>query len=146
VGLHPRIAAGKVSKNAGSGTDTLVFTAPAANVAAAKFEFNGGASRFPPPFHRLHQISGYRPKEPGEHYRIIVAAMREKLRQNPEVKKILLATGDLILKPDHHQEPDAPAAWRYFEIWMQLRAELQKEETEENTNEPMVGSPLAGAG
>ena len=68
----------------------------------------------------------YRPKEPGEHYRIIVAAMREKLAQNPEVKKVLLATGDLILKPDHHQEPDAPAAWRYFDIWMQLRAELQR--------------------
>jgi predicted NAD-dependent protein-ADP-ribosyltransferase YbiA (DUF1768 family) len=67
----------------------------------------------------------YRPKEPGEHYRIIVAAMREKLAQNPQAKKVLLATGDLILKPDHHQEPDAPAAWRYFEIWMQLRAELQ---------------------
>ena len=70
----------------------------------------------------------YRPKEPGEHYRIIVAAMREKLAQNPEVKKILLATGDLVLKPDHHQEPDSPAAWRYFEIWMQLRTELQQAE------------------
>jgi predicted NAD-dependent protein-ADP-ribosyltransferase YbiA (DUF1768 family) len=72
----------------------------------------------------------YRPKEPGEHYRIIVAAMREKLAQNPEVKKALLATGDLVLKPDHHQEPDAPAAWRYFEIWMQLRTELQKTKEE----------------
>ena len=70
----------------------------------------------------------YKPKEPGEHYRFVVAAMREKLAQNPEVKRILLATGDLILKPDHHQEPDAPAAWRYFEIWMQLRDELQKAE------------------
>ena len=58
---------------------------------------------------------------------MIVAAMWEKVKQNPEVKKVLLATGDLILKPDHHQEPDAPAAWRYFEIWMQIRSELQKE-------------------
>jgi predicted NAD-dependent protein-ADP-ribosyltransferase YbiA (DUF1768 family) len=69
----------------------------------------------------------YRPAKPGEHYRLIVAAMWEKVKQNPEVKKVLLATGDLILKPDHHQEPDAPAAWRYFEIWMQIRSELQKE-------------------
>lgn len=69
----------------------------------------------------------YAPKQPGEHYRLIVAAMREKLRQNPEVQKVLLSTGDLALKPDHHQEPDAPAAWRYFDIWMQLRAELQQE-------------------
>ncbi len=67
----------------------------------------------------------YKPREPGEHYRLIIAAMREKLAQNPAVKKILLATGDLVLRPDHIQEPGAPAAWRYFDIWMQLRAELQ---------------------
>lgn len=54
--------------------------------------------------------------------------MREKPRQNPEVKRVLLATGDLILKPDHVQEPGAPVAWRYFEIRMQRRAELQREE------------------
>ena len=63
--------------------------------------------------------------KPGEHYQLIVAAMWEKVKQNPEVKRVLLATGDLILKPDHHQEPNAPAAWRYFEIWMQIRKELQ---------------------
>lgn len=68
----------------------------------------------------------YRPARPSEHYRLIVAAMREKLRQNPEVKKVLLATGDLMLRPDHHQEANAPAAWRYYDIWMQLRAELRK--------------------
>ena len=48
------------------------------------------------------------------------------MKQNPEVKKVLLSTGDLILKPDHHQEPNAPAAWRYYEILMQIRSELQK--------------------
>lgn len=69
----------------------------------------------------------YRPSEPGEHYRLIVAATWEKIRQNPEVKKVLLSTGDLILKPDHHQEPNAPAAWRYFEILTEIRAELQKQ-------------------
>jgi predicted NAD-dependent protein-ADP-ribosyltransferase YbiA (DUF1768 family) len=70
----------------------------------------------------------YKPAKPGEHYKLIVAAMWEKVKQNPQVKKVLLATGNLILKPDHHQEPDAPAAWRYFEIWMQIRSELQKHE------------------
>ncbi|HXU40513.1 MAG TPA: NADAR family protein [Blastocatellia bacterium] len=69
----------------------------------------------------------YRPAEPGEHYRLIVAATWEKVRQNPEVKKVLLATGDLILKPDHHQEPNAPAAWRYYEILTAIRAELRKQ-------------------
>ena len=70
----------------------------------------------------------YKPGIPGEHYRLIVAATREKVLQNPEVKKILLATGNLVLKPDHHQEPDAPAAWRYYDILMQIRTELQKRE------------------
>jgi len=70
----------------------------------------------------------YRPVEAGEHYRLIVAATWEKVRQNPEVKKVLLSTGDLILKPDHHQEANAPAAWRYYEILTEIRAELQKEE------------------
>lgn len=68
----------------------------------------------------------YRPETPGEHYRLIVAATREKVKQNEEVKRVLLSTGDLILKPDHHQEPDAPAAWRYFEILTAIRTELQK--------------------
>lgn len=67
----------------------------------------------------------YKPTTPGEHYRLIVEATREKVRQNPDVKKVLLATGDLILKPDHHQEPDAPAAWHYFDILRQIRSELQ---------------------
>src|SRR5213595_3476693 len=33
----------------------------------------------------------YRPKQPGEHYRLIVEATQEKVRQNPEVKKVLLS-------------------------------------------------------
>jgi predicted NAD-dependent protein-ADP-ribosyltransferase YbiA (DUF1768 family) len=66
----------------------------------------------------------YRSNVHGEHYRLIVEAMREKLRQNPQVRQTLLATGTLILKPDHHQRSDDPDEWRYYEIWMQLRAEL----------------------
>jgi predicted NAD-dependent protein-ADP-ribosyltransferase YbiA (DUF1768 family) len=65
----------------------------------------------------------YRSARPGRHYRLIVAAMREKLRQNPKVAEVLRSTGDLILRPDHQQEPDAPAEWRYCEIWMRIRAE-----------------------
>src|SRR6185295_10756398 len=68
----------------------------------------------------------YRPKTPGEHYRLIVAATRAKVRQNPEVRRVLLATGDLILKPDHHQGPNPLAAWRYYDILTQIRSELQK--------------------
>ncbi|HEY2956277.1 MAG TPA: hypothetical protein VGK89_13650 [Candidatus Eisenbacteria bacterium] len=65
----------------------------------------------------------YRSPKPGEHYRLIVAATREKVRQNPEVQRALLATGNLMLKPDHHQEADAPPEWRYFEILMRIRGE-----------------------
>jgi predicted NAD-dependent protein-ADP-ribosyltransferase YbiA (DUF1768 family) len=71
----------------------------------------------------------YRPKEPGEHYRLIVEATREKVRQNAEVQRVLLATGNLTLKPDHHQASDSPAAWRYYEILTQIRDELHKKAT-----------------
>lgn len=67
----------------------------------------------------------YRSAAPGEHYRFIVAATWAKVRQNPAVRKVLLATGDLILKPDHHPEPNAPVEWRYFEILTQIRAKLK---------------------
>jgi predicted NAD-dependent protein-ADP-ribosyltransferase YbiA (DUF1768 family) len=68
----------------------------------------------------------YRFAGQGDFYQLIVAATREKVRQNPDVQNILLATGDLILKPDHHQGTNAPAAWRYYEILTEIRTELQK--------------------
>lgn len=67
----------------------------------------------------------YRPAKPGEHYRLIVEATKEKVRQNPNVQRVLLSTGDLVLKPDHHQAPDSPTAWRYYEILTQIRDELK---------------------
>jgi len=69
----------------------------------------------------------YKPATPGEHCRLIAAATREKVRQNPQVQKALLATGNLVLKPDHHQDPNAPAAWRYCEILMHIRTELRQQ-------------------
>jgi predicted NAD-dependent protein-ADP-ribosyltransferase YbiA (DUF1768 family) len=67
----------------------------------------------------------YRSMNKREH-RLIVETMRTKLAQNPEVRRILLATGDLILLPDHVQEANAPPEWAYFTIWMEIRAELQR--------------------
>ncbi len=66
---------------------------------------------------------------PGESdfYKLIVAATREKVRQNPDVQKVLLATGNLVLKPDHHHEPNAVAAWHYYDILMDIRTELQQQ-------------------
>jgi len=68
----------------------------------------------------------YRSAVRGTHYRLILAATWAKLNQNPQVRKVLLATGDLILKPDHHGEPNAPPEWRYYELWMQIRQQLSK--------------------
>jgi predicted NAD-dependent protein-ADP-ribosyltransferase YbiA (DUF1768 family) len=68
----------------------------------------------------------YRSQTKGEHYRLIVEAMRAKLAQNAEVRRILLATGDLILLPDHVQEVNAPPEWAYFRIWMEIRTEIRK--------------------
>src|SRR5580700_9351101 len=68
----------------------------------------------------------YRSKKKGDHYRLILEAMRAKLDQNPQVRQILLSTGDLILRPDHIEEPDPPAEWLYCKIWMDIRTELQR--------------------
>jgi len=68
----------------------------------------------------------YRSMTKGEHYRLIVEAIRAKLEQNPKVRQVLLSTGNLILLPDHIQEPHAPPEWAYFEIWMEIRRELQR--------------------
>jgi len=67
----------------------------------------------------------YRSPAPAEHYRLIVEATHAKVDQNPEVRRVLLATGDLVLKPDHYQSADDPPEWRYFEILTTIRKELQ---------------------
>jgi hypothetical protein len=41
---------------------------------------------------------------------------------------VRIGAGDLILKRDHHQAPNAPAAWRYLEILMKVRSRLQNRE------------------
>lgn len=62
---------------------------------------------------------------PGLHYALIKRAMEEKVKQNPEVKKILLMTGDLKLRPDHHSEGCQAPEWRYYDLWMEIRSDLQ---------------------
>jgi len=71
-----------------------------------------------------HQMA-YRPPQPGDHFRLIVAATWQKVLQNSDVRRVLLSTGNLVLKPDHYQEPDAPAAWHYYEILTDIRTRLQ---------------------
>ena len=66
------------------------------------------------------------PKDIEKHYHIIEMATRAKIDQNPEVKKVLLQTENLTLRPDHHEDKDGTKAWRYYEIYMKLREELKK--------------------
>jgi predicted NAD-dependent protein-ADP-ribosyltransferase YbiA (DUF1768 family) len=68
----------------------------------------------------------------GEFYQLVRDAEWAKLRQNDEVKQILLKTGNLALRPDHHQSADSAPAWRYHEIWMEIRAEVIKESKKNN--------------
>ncbi len=63
----------------------------------------------------------------GEHYALVVEAMRAKLEQHEAVKRTLLSTGDLILRADHYEPKDAPPSWAYYNIWMELRAGLRNE-------------------
>ena len=66
----------------------------------------------------------YKSQEKGPHYQIIHEALVEKLRQNPKVQEILMMTRGLVLRPDHHEEEDAPPEWHYYKIWMELRDTL----------------------
>lgn len=59
------------------------------------------------------------------HYELIERATRAKVDQNPEVRRLLLATGDLILRPDHTQPADAPPSYGYFELLMKIRSDLR---------------------
>ncbi|HUP88812.1 MAG TPA: NADAR family protein [Longimicrobiales bacterium] len=68
----------------------------------------------------------YRSAAPAEHYDLILAATREKVRQNKNVRDVLLATGDLKLRPDHFGEENAPPEWRYYELLTMIRSELRK--------------------
>ncbi len=70
--------------------------------------------------HRINYLENTK----GEFYHLIWDAEMAKLNQNPEVRDLLLQTKGLILKPDHHQSPDSAPAWKYFEIWMEIRSQL----------------------
>lgn len=69
----------------------------------------------------------YWSQERGEHYELIAKVIWEKVRQNPKVRELLLATGDLVLKPDNFDSLRDLPAWRYFDIYMEIRRSLKGE-------------------
>lgn len=58
-------------------------------------------------------------------YQLIYDVEKAKLEQNPEVERLLRLTGDLKLRPDHKQGANSPPAWKYHEIWMEIRQGLK---------------------
>lgn len=83
---------------------------------------------------RGHKIE-YKGKHADAYYEIIEAATRAKIDQNPKVKDVLLKTGTLTLRPDHHEDKDGTKAWKYYDIYMRLRAELQEHPDKKLYNE-----------
>lgn len=59
------------------------------------------------------------------HYELMKKAIMEKVNQNPNVRELLLKTGDLILLPDHTQGSNPPPSYLYHKILMGIRAQLQ---------------------
>lgn len=57
------------------------------------------------------------------HLDIIFRALRAKLDQNPELWELLLKTKCLKLLPDHKPGANDPPAYKYYDLYMQLRAE-----------------------
>lgn len=79
------------------------------------------------------------------HYELILAASWAKVRQNRRVREVLRATGDLELLPDHHEDADGTKAWRYYEIYMRIRAELNAKGWEESSLRTHSGDPQPSA-
>ena len=67
----------------------------------------------------------YKGQDQQEHYELILQAIRAKINQNEKPRNILKTTGDLMLRPDHIQEADAPPAYRYYDILMKIRSEFK---------------------
>ena len=55
-----------------------------------------------------------------------VAAMIKKLRYNREFRRVLLATGQLKLKPDHTEGECHAPEWKYYELWMDIRKDVMR--------------------
>ncbi|MBN23132.1 MAG: hypothetical protein CL678_17740 [Bdellovibrionaceae bacterium] len=60
------------------------------------------------------------------HEKIIFRAIQSKINQNPKVKTLLLKTGNLVLKPDHHPSEEATPAYEYYRMLMEIRTQLQE--------------------
>lgn len=76
----------------------------------------------------------YREKAKGDFYQLIRGAMEAKVAQNKKVANVLESTGNLILIPDHKQGKDAPPAWKYHQIYMEIRLARRMEMRKQSQN------------
>lgn len=63
----------------------------------------------------------YKDPKKGEHYSIIRRAMIQKILQNQNVRDVLIQTYPLKLLPDHKVSENDPPAWKYYQIYTELR-------------------------
>ncbi len=61
-----------------------------------------------------------------KHYEIILKACRAKLAANPKLLDLLRSTKNLKFLADHKQKTDSPPAYKYHEIYMKLRSEIEQ--------------------
>lgn len=59
------------------------------------------------------------------HFKLITRAITEKINQNPEIKKLLMKTKGLVLRPDHKIGENEPPAYEYYKILMKIRDEVK---------------------
>jgi predicted NAD-dependent protein-ADP-ribosyltransferase YbiA (DUF1768 family) len=73
-----------------------------------------------------YQGQKFEPKTSGAqtHYDLIYRASVAKVEQNPAIKALLIKTGNLKLLPDHKQDANVTPAYKFFEIYMKIRAGL----------------------
>jgi predicted NAD-dependent protein-ADP-ribosyltransferase YbiA (DUF1768 family) len=67
----------------------------------------------------------YHTLQKGEHYDLIVRAVWAKVEDNPEVKRLLMLTGELVLRPDHDPGSEISSGQKYYEILMDVRRQLK---------------------
>ena len=58
---------------------------------------------------------------------LVEEASLAKLRQDPQLERLLLSTGDLRLRPDYRSKADTVPASLYCEVWTRIRARLRAE-------------------
>jgi len=69
------------------------------------------------------------------HYNLILQALQEKIRQNPEVYEVLVKTKNLKLRPDHTISEKSPKEWHSYQLWTDIRQSIAAKKFDTKTQE-----------